>query len=201
MKKILVTGFEAFHGQSINPSQKIIENLKACENLKTLLLPVHFENAFQLLKSTFVAEQNFEALLMLGQALSRSSIELERVALNWVKTHPMHQNSNTIQNGRIHSQGPDAYLNPWIREEWLTELNQIGPSKISLSAGDYVCNYIYYQSIRQLTQNKIPTLFVHLPGLPEQMVQQNSKTPAQIHSVEFDQQLRVIQKIIEKMTS
>ena len=198
MKKILVTGFEAFHGESINPSQKIIENLKPCENLKTLLLPVHFERAFELLKNTFLTEQNVEVLLMLGQAMSRDSVQLERVALNWVKMHPNDQNSNLIQNGRIDLTGPDAYLNPWIQDEWLLELNQIGPSKISLSAGDYVCNYIYYQSIHILTQNKIPTLFVHLPGLPEQFISHQNSIGK---PMALDQQLAVVQSIIQKLTS
>jgi len=196
MKKILVTGFEAFHGQSINPSQKIIENLVPNENLKTILLPVHFERAFKLLKNTFMAEQNVDALLMLGQALSRDSVQLERVALNWVKTNPMDQNSNLIQSGRIDLTGPDAYLNPWIEDEWLSELNQWGPTQISLSAGDYVCNYIYYQSIHQLTQNKIPTLFVHLPGMPEQF---NSTQTSLGKPMSFEKQLAIVQKIVQKI--
>ena len=198
MKKILVTGFEAFHGQTINPSQKIIETLKTNENLKTLLLPVHFKQAFELLKNTFLTEPNVKALVMLGQALSRDSVQLERVALNWVKTHPMDQNSNWVESGRIDSTGPDAYLNPWIQDKWLTELNQIGPTQISLSAGDYVCNYIYYQSISHLTQNQIPTLFIHLPGLPEQFhlhPTQNGKP------MSFDQQLTIVQNILQKLNS
>jgi pyroglutamyl-peptidase len=182
-KKILVTGFEPFGGESINPSQKILESLNL-PFADTLVLPVDYEPAFVSLQNHLKHNFSYDSILMLGQRSGTDSICLERVALNWMK-----QGSQ-----RIDFNVDDAFINDLPLDKWQQELATVGKVTVSLSAGDFVCNYIYFRTINELTLK--PVLFVHLPLLPEQTVGK-PQTP----SMDLESQRKVILKIIDLMIS
>ena len=193
--KVLVTGFEAFGGRSMNPSQLLLSELvKQCDFVETLVLPVHFENAF----ATFMKHWNdqegkYRAVVLMGQAAGRRGISLERVALNWMRSEKQDPDGNIVPTGRILEDAPAAYIVDFFPDDWRDQLNEIGETHISLSAGAYVCNNLYYRVIHHLSDKKVPVLFVHLPLLPEQIIDKDQHSP----TMSLDDQNRVLHGLLE----
>jgi pyroglutamyl-peptidase len=184
MKKILITGFKPFNGQRINPSEILATELANSHidglnvDMESLVLPVSFQNCFKpLLERLTVNEKNYKFILMLGQATGRNYVSLERVALNWIESNIADEDDQQPPTGPINSQASKAIMSNLPLEDWSRHLSSVGPTKTSLNAGGYVCNYLYFQtllkiqSLSNLGAAKIPALFVHLPALPEQMPQ------------------------------
>jgi pyroglutamyl-peptidase len=172
--KILITGFEPFGNQKINPSQILLEHLKSDPKLKSLcdflLLPVDYEKAAQALTVKLQSEK-WSGWIGFGQAGGRDKISLERVALNWKE-----KDFNQIE-GQSWTPAPlvpgavEAFINPINLVKILEELRKVQiPSEISFSAGTYICNCVYYfanKTFRDLNSSAF-RLFVHVPYLPEQ---------------------------------
>lgn len=154
--RVLITGFEPFHDHKENPSAKLLP-LFAGE-AQTLLLPVSFERAWQILEPKL--QENWDAVLLLGLAGDRKDICLELVALNGMSAQRPDNDGRAILFQAIEPQGEAAMLSEWPLHEWAQQAQARGlPIKVSLSAGSFVCNYIYYKA-RQTTTK---ALFVHVP--------------------------------------
>jgi len=185
---ILVTAFEPFGNSSLNPSQLVLQalekNLKYSRTHKFLLLPVDYQTGPEVLLKALRSEK-FQACISFGQAGGRSKISLERVAINWKeKDFNLDQ---SIKPGPLVINEPEAFIN---NEDLLALklklLEHNLPAEISLSAGAYVCNAVYYFAMKE----KIKSLFVHLPFLPEQ---NQSGQP----SLSFQQQRLAAEILIE----
>ncbi|UXR63736.1 pyroglutamyl-peptidase I [Bdellovibrio bacteriovorus] len=198
-KKVLITGFLPFLGESLNPSQILLENIKRDLSLQdqidTLLLPVSFQQAGALLLQQ-LKQGRYDVVLMLGQAGGRKRISLEQVALNWIETEKPDEDGFTPQRGPIASQSESAYFTALPLPQWqkLLEDQQI-PAEISLSAGGYVCNHIYFQVSAAIHQQGLATqaCFIHVPYLPEQTVGKATGTPA----MELDQMEKGIRLVLK----
>jgi len=173
---ILVCGFEPFQNQKINPSQKLIQELeKAKANTSefdvftTLVLPVGFKEAPEILRNK-IQEIKPSKVLMLGQAGGAAKVRLERVALNWQETSSADEFGFSPPAGKIMHSGKEAYFSvmdlPRLRGR-IEALNI--PVEISLSAGGFVCNRLYYEFFNQCG-TLLPGLFIHFPFLEEQLV-------------------------------
>ena len=81
--KILITGFEPFGGEDINPSWEAVERLRAPEGteLVKLRLPVVFREAGEQLAAALAREQP-DLVLCIGQAAGRAAITPERLGVN-----------------------------------------------------------------------------------------------------------------------
>ncbi|MGZ3804053.1 MAG: pyroglutamyl-peptidase I family protein [Pseudobdellovibrionaceae bacterium] len=166
--KMLVTGFEAFGGQQVNPSEIIAKEINSkFSQVDSIVLPVSFSKAYTEFQNQW-HKSSYDAVLMLGQAAGRRAVSLERVALNWMQSRHLDENGDQVKTGRIDHRGPEAYIVDFFSNQWEEILSQEGETVISLSAGAYVCNSLYFQVIHNLTKLQIPALFVHLPLLPEQ---------------------------------
>ena len=168
-KKILITGFEPFGGETINPSFEIVKNLQLDyandPNFIFTQLPVEYDLAQKQLKE-LIEKNNPRIWLGLGQAGGRDKINLERVALNWKEVD---SNAYSISPGVLREGGASAYFNSLDLNNLKQHLNKEGiNSDISLSAGGYICNAVYYTWFES-SKNSIG-LFVHLPYLPEQHI-------------------------------
>lgn len=200
MKKILITGFTPFGGRSINPSELII---KAIDNrfsepgieITTLLLPVDFELAFNSLSGAIHSATSYDFILMLGQAAGRNSICLERVALNWMEAPHKDEDGRSIRPRNINPKLPAAVISELPLDQWQKELSLFGQVSVSLSAGAYVCNYIYFRSLCEIQPQKANKLFVHLPALPEQL-EVNEIIP----TMELEKQVRVIYELVKSIS-
>lgn len=172
---ILVTGFEPFQGEKINPTEKLIEELVSLKRsskeffeFETMILPVSFSEAPQALKNR-IEQLQPKKVLMLGQAGGSEKIRLERVALNWQESQFADENGLKPQTGKINDKGNDAYFSSLDLPQLKMKLEAVhAPVEISFSAGSFVCNRIYYEFFR-CTDKKLPGLFVHWPFLAEQV--------------------------------
>lgn len=170
--KILVTGFEAFNGEQINPSEEIIKALAETfgEELYTLRLPVEFKEAEKKLTEA-IAHLTPDITLSLGQAAGRECITIERVAINVDDAKYPDNIGYQPVDVTICGEGPAAYLTTLPLRGILTCLAENGiEARISNTAGTYVCNHVMYQALH-LASNGYPAMkagFIHVPYMKEQ---------------------------------
>jgi pyroglutamyl-peptidase len=169
MKKILITGFEAFLGETLNPSALLLHRASSFPGVDTLLLPVSFEKAFAKLQN-FRQNKNYDAILMLGQAGGRAKISLERIAVNWRESSQPDNEAYLAQPGRpIDEKKDKAFFSTLPLQAMKHALESLRiPVEISFSAGAYVCNDLFFRTAEALQGQEVLCGFVHVPYLPEQ---------------------------------
>lgn len=165
--KVLVTGFEPFAGASLNPSGEIVKRLTG-ENLVTSVLPVTYEGATAELMR-LVREHQPDAVVCLGQAEGRSTISFERVAINLDDANLADNAGVTRVDEPIDPNGADAFFTTLPVRELAEAVKAVGvPASLSLSAGTFVCNHIFYELQKALAGTGVRSGFVHVPLMDEQ---------------------------------
>ncbi len=170
--KILLTGFEPFGGESINPSWEAVKAVQAPAGmqLEKMLLPVSFRKAPALIEEKI---QSFrpDVILSLGQAGGREGISLERIAVNLADARIADNDGFQPRDEALQAAGPAACFSPLPLRRMEAALQTAGlPASLSNTAGLYVCNAVFYTAAR-LAENLKPAPragFVHVPYLPEQ---------------------------------
>ncbi len=178
MKRILLTGFEPFRKESINPSGEIVRSFE--NQCDTLVLPVSYLRSWEILQKQLVSTP-YDFVLMLGQAGDRKGICLERMAINLQDTETADEDGDVRVQRKIAENGPDAFMNPLPLRAWSQALQKMQlPVEISFSAGAFVCNSVYYQAFQLMKEKgrQTPVLFVHVPYMPEQTVGKPEGTPS-----------------------
>ena len=167
MSRILVTGFEPFATSSLNPSAEIVKALKG-DDLVTAILPVVFGQASSTLKE-LIDLHNPSAVLCLGQAEGRSEMTPERIAINLDNARIADNAGNQPLEQKITADGPDGYFSTLPIEKMVTSMKAAGiPASISLSAGTFVCNHIFYVLQDYLKDSSVKSGFMHVPLMDEQ---------------------------------
>jgi pyroglutamyl-peptidase len=167
MSKILVTGFEAFDKSAINPSAEIVKALKG-DDLVTAILPVVFGQASAQLRELIDLHKP-SAVLCLGLAVGRSEITPERIAINLDNARIADNAGNQPLEQRIIPDGPDGHFSTLPIEKMVASMKAAGiPASISLSAGTFVCNHIFYVLQDYLKDSSIKSGFMHVPLMDEQ---------------------------------
>ena len=167
MSKILVTGFEPFATSSLNPSGEIVKALNA-PDLVTAILPVFFGQASAQLRELIDLHKP-TAVLCLGQAEGRSVMTPERIAINLNDARIADNAGNQPLEQRIIADGPDGYFSTLPIEKMVTSMKAAGiPTSISLSAGTFVCNHIFYVLQDYLKNSPVKSGFMHVPLMDEQ---------------------------------
>ena len=177
--KVLITGFEPFHGEKINPSAELIRDLSwantalsDCE-VESVLLPVDFDKTWPALLNK-LSEFKPDVIVELGQAGGRSAVSIERIAINWQQekgdTGAVGSNRQAATIGKkIVESGPDAIFSRLPIEAMLSAGRATGvPCEISNSAGTFLCNYVFYRVLEHNRFSARKSGFIHLPFLPEQ---------------------------------
>ncbi len=170
---ILVTGFDPFGDESINPASMILEKLPAeiaGHKIKTLQIPTSAEGSAQALEEALESE-DFDAVVSLGQAGGRADITLERVAINLDEFRIADNEGQIISGQKIAEDGPDGYLSSLPLKAMVSHIqNNKIPASISYSAGTFVCNHVFYLAnffMEKKGKARLAT-FIHVPFLPEQ---------------------------------
>ena len=167
MSKILVTGFEPFATSSLNPSAEIVKALKG-DDLVTAILPVVFGQASAQLRELIDLHKP-RAVLCLGQAEGRSEMTPERIAINLDNARIADNAGNQPLEQRIMADGPDGHFSTLPIEKMVASMKAAGiPASISLSAGTFVCNHIFYVLQDYLKDSSIKSGFMHVPLMDEQ---------------------------------
>ncbi len=173
---VLLTGFDAFGGSPVNPSWLAVQVLNgkqiAGHRLLAKQLPTVFGQSLHQLQ-VYLLQYRPALVICVGQASGRSALLLERVAIN-LNDASMVDNAGMQPSGSpIVATGPAAYFSSLPLKAILTQMNNEGlAAELSLSAGSYVCNQVFYGLMHALATEKSLIRsrggFIHVPYLPEQ---------------------------------
>lgn len=170
---ILITGFEPFGGETVNPSWLAVnrqqETVIGGQRLVCACLPTAFHLAGEVLQA-LIEDQRPDLVIAVGQAMGRSAISVERVAINIDDARiPDNLGAQPIDRAIV-SNGPPAYFSSLPIKAIVQNLNNSGiAAEVSNSAGTFVCNHVFYR-LMHISQ-RCPGMragFVHIPCLPEQ---------------------------------
>ncbi len=182
--RVIVTGFEPFGGERVNPSARAAEALAAAGidgvTVTQLVLPVVRFRAVEMAVE-MVERLRPEILLMLGEAGGRARIMLERVALNVDDFRMPDNGGHHPIDEAIVPGGPAAYFSTLPLKEMVQRMLGRGvPAAVSNSAGTYLCNHLSYGVLHHLALRRLPVRagFIHLPYLPEQAAVRTVETPS-----------------------
>ena len=167
MTKVLLTGFEPFGKATTNPSGEIVKQISG-DNIVTAILPVTYrESADRLL--ALVAEHSPDVVICLGQAEGRKQITPEKVAIN-LDDASLADNEGVLRNDvKIFESGPDAYFSTLPIKEFVEAIKAKGvPATVSLSAGAFLCNHVFYVAQNKFAGTKVRSGFVHVPLMDSQ---------------------------------
>jgi pyroglutamyl-peptidase len=167
MTKVLLTGFEPFGTATSNPSGEIVKQISG-DNIVTAILPVAYAQSGERLLQ-LIAEHNPDVVICLGQAEGRTQITPEKVAIN-LDDARLADNEGVLRNDvKIIESGPDAYFSTLPINEIVEAIKARGvPATVSLSAGAFLCNHVFYVAQNKFAGTKVRSGFVHLPLMDSQ---------------------------------
>jgi len=175
MKKIiLLTGFEPFNKEIINPSWEAVRQLDGWHEGEFVVharqLPVVFGHALKVVHQA-VEELQPSIVIAVGQAGGRVDMSIERVAIN-VDDAPIPDNQQRqLVDQPIVNGGPAAYFSTLPIKAIVHELREAGlPASVSQTAGTFVCNHVFYGLMHQAHEwgTTMRAGFIHIPYLPQQ---------------------------------
>jgi pyroglutamyl-peptidase len=183
MRKVLLTGFEPFGGESVNPSALAVRELHgrviARHHVVAAELPCVFGKALDELRRE-IRRLDPALVICVGQAGGRRAIGLERVAIN-VDDARIDDNAGARPVDRpIAARGPVGYWSTLPIKAIVTALREARiPAEVSQTAGTFVCNHVFYGLMRAL-RRRAGTRggFVHVPLLPEQALRAGDGAPS-----------------------
>ena len=171
MKKLLITGFEPFGGETINPSYEAVVRLPDEINgyaLTKLLLPVVFGKAAEAVMET-ADRISPDVILCIGQAGGRSAITPELVGINLRHASIPDNSGYEPKDEPVVAGGETAYFSSLPVRKMAETIESAGlPAKVSYSAGTYVCNDLLYTLLARYKSSKIGVGFIHIPYSTEQ---------------------------------
>ena len=171
MKKLLITGFEAFGGETLNPSWEAVLCLpeKIGEyKLEKLLIPVVFGKAADLIIKK-ARETSPDVILAIGQAGGRDAVTPELVGINLRYASIPDNDGYQPKDEEIISGGERAYFSPLPMRKIAEAINDRKiPSRLSYSAGAYVCNDVIYTCLAHFDKSQTRFGFIHVPYSKEQ---------------------------------
>ena len=167
MTRILLTGFEPFGTATSNPSGEIVKQISD-ENIVTAILPVAYAQSAERLLS-LIEQHNPDVVICLGQAEGRTQITPEKVAIN-LDDARLADNEGVLRNDvKIIEHGPDAYFSTLPVKDMVEAMKAQGiPAAVSLSAGAFLCNHVFYVSQNKFAGSNVRSGFVHVPLMDSQ---------------------------------
>lgn len=186
--KVLITGFDPFGGESINPAWeavKAMENsLDGIEVIK-LQIPTVFKKSAEKLFAG-IEEHRPDMVICIGQAGGRYDISVERVAINMDDGRiPDNEGYQPIDTP-VYEDGENAYfatlpIKGIVEEIKLAKI----PASVSNTAGTYVCNHIMYSLLYYISKNNLNIKggFIHVPYITEQVVDKKNMPYMEVSTI------------------
>lgn len=180
--KILITGFDPFGGEPVNPAFEAVkllpEKIGAHEIVK-LEIPTVFRKAPRVIEKK-MEEIHPDAVISVGQAGGVSTIHMERVAVNLMDARIADNDGNQPADETIVDNAPAAYFSKLPVRKMRDRVQAAGiPCALSYTAGTYVCNDVMYE-VLHLTETKFPGVisgFIHVPFAVQQGIGKPEGTP------------------------
>ncbi|RHM96630.1 pyroglutamyl-peptidase I [Dielma fastidiosa] len=199
--KLLVTGFDPFGGEKINPAiesvKLLADEIGGAEIIK-LEIPTVFNKSLAVIEKA-VREYQPDVVLSIGQAGGRSAISVEYVGINLNEARIKDNEGYQPSGEKIYEDGENAYFATVPVKAMTAAMKAANvPAAISYTAGTFVCNHVLY-GVRYLAEKEFPAMrsgFIHIPFLPEQVLDK-ANTP----SMSLDLIVRGLTAAIEAIVS
>lgn len=199
--KILVTGFDPFGKEPVNPAIEAVKGLpdfiSGAEIIK-LEIPTVCHKSLQVIDKA-IAECDPDVVLSIGQAGGRPDITVERIGINVDDCHIPDNEGNQIIDEPICPDGPNAYFVTLPIKAMVQKIQSKNiPASVSNTAGTFVCNHVTY-GVCHLLATKYPgkrSGFIHVPFLPGQAVNKKNM-PSMPQEMMVDAITAAIEAIVE----
>lgn len=172
--KILVTGFDPFGGEKINPaieSVKKLPNTIAGADIIKLEIPTVCRKSLAKIKEA-MEQHHPDVVLSVGQAGGRFDITVERIGINIDDCRIPDNEGNQPIDEKIYPDGPDAYFATLPIKAMVSAIKEAGlPASVSNTAGTFICNHVLY-GVRYLCEHEFPGTksgFIHIPFMTSQV--------------------------------
>lgn len=171
--KALVTGFDPFGGDSVNPSSLAVSRLKTKigpVSVATAVLPTSYARSAAVLRDA-IEETRPGIVLCVGQAGGRTELSLERVGINVQDARIPDNDRHQPIDLPVRADGPAAYFATLPVKACVAEMRKAGlPAAVSNTAGTFVCNHILYSLMDIIASHpgNMRGGFLHIPYVPEQ---------------------------------
>lgn len=186
--KVLVTGFDPFGGESINPAYEAVKLLPdeiAGAKIVKVEVPTVFNKSIEALKKNMEAEKP-DVVLCIGQAGGRFDLTVERVAINLDDARIADNEGNQPIDEPIFVDGEPAYFaNIPIKAMVQNVRKQNLTASVSNTAGTFVCNHLMY-GLMYLIDKEYPTIrggFIHVPFIVEQVVEKRNMPSMSVENI------------------
>lgn len=173
--KILLTAFEPFGGDTVNPAQEAVALVRdeiAGASIVKVGVPVVFGKSVETVRAAMEAEKP-DVVLCIGQAGGRFGLTPERVAINIDDARIPDNEGNQPLDSAIFEDGAPAYFTSLPVKAMVAAIREAGiPSSLSYTAGTYVCNHLMYGVLYHIAKS-YPEMrggFMHVPFLHEQIM-------------------------------
>lgn len=171
MKKLLITGFDPFGGETVNPSWeavKLLPDVIGGYQVTKLEIPTVFGLAAQRVLAA-AEELRPDVVLCIGQAGGRSAVTPEVIGINLREARIPDNAGNQPVNIPVVAGGPAAYFATVPVREMVNAIRSAEiPAALSYSAGAFVCNDVLYSLLHHFHSTATRAGFIHVPSLPQQ---------------------------------
>ena len=171
MKKLLITGFDPFGGESVNPSWEAVKLLPdqiGGYEIHKLQIPTVFGLAPKTILEK-AAEIQPDVIISVGQAGTRAAVTPERIGIN-VRDARFADNAGiSPKDESIVPGGPDGLFSTLPAKAMIAAIQAAGlPGAVSNTAGTFVCNDVLYSLLHHYAGTHVRCGFIHVPWLPQQ---------------------------------
>ena len=177
--KFLLTGFEPFGGEKINPAFEILktlpESIGSCKLIKREL-PTSYKGSVNMIESLLETEKP-DVVLSLGQAGGSHGLVVEKVGINLRDANATDNDGHRASHEAIFKDGETAYFSTLPVKAMVTKIMESNvPASLSYSAGAYVCNNVLYTLLHlgKICYQDMRCGFIHVPYFPEQIIGKRS---------------------------
>lgn len=186
--KILVTGFDPFGGEPINPAiesvKRLPDNIAGAEIIKLEIPTVRKKSLEKIEKA--INEHNPDIILSIGQAGGRFDISIERVGINLDDFRIPDNEGNQIIDEPIFPDGENSYFVKLPVKAMVQNVQKNNiPASVSYTAGTFVCNHVLY-GVMYLIEKKYKgkkSGFIHIPFLPQQVVDKKNMPSMELDTI------------------
>lgn len=180
--KVLITGFDPFGGEIINPAleavKKLPDTISGAEIIK-LEIPTVFRKSIEKIEENII-KHTPDIVISVGQAGGRFGVTPERIAINIDDARIPDNEKNQPLDTTIFEDGENAYFTNLPIKAMVEEMKKGGiPGSVSNTAGTFVCNHVMY-GILYMINKKYPDMkggFIHVPYIPCQVLDK-ANTPS-----------------------
>lgn len=172
--KILLTAFEPFGGEKVNPAQEALKDVPdvvAGAGIVKLTVPTVFGKSVETVYGAMKREKP-DAVLCIGQAAGRTGLTVERVAINLEDAAIADNEGRKPVDTPVFAEGPAAYFTTLPAKAMVEKIKGAGvPASVSCTAGTFVCNHLLYGVLHHIAR-EFPGMrggFIHVPYLHEQV--------------------------------